>query len=98
MDFKVTIEGEGVSRLGVCLRGASYNLGTDSLGWGFGGSLSLLLLLLLLQVVVLLICGFIVGTSKKSHNGVFTDYGAGYRKGDTIGCALDLATGWLQFS
>ncbi len=33
------------------------------------------------------------GTGKKSHNNIFTDYGNGYRKGDIIGCALDLKTG-----
>jgi hypothetical protein len=37
------------------------------------------------------------GTAKKSHEGEFTDYGEGYRKGDVIGCALDLSTGDLVY-
>eukprot|EP01119_Soliformovum_irregulare_P016706 TRINITY_DN4878_c0_g1_i1.p1 TRINITY_DN4878_c0_g1~~TRINITY_DN4878_c0_g1_i1.p1 ORF type:complete len:1021 (-),score=283.22 TRINITY_DN4878_c0_g1_i1:115-3123(-) len=33
------------------------------------------------------------GTGKKSHKNVFADYGTGYRKGDIVGCALDLNNG-----
>jgi hypothetical protein len=82
--FEVLVAGTGVSRviktifiliwkIGFSLSGASYNLGTDWKGWGYGG------------------------TGKKSHGNNFIDFGEGYRKGDIVGCSLDLVTGNISY-